>query len=183
VVASAAAIVFMTGLVPTSVPLLRAAAEPAPERWQPGARHADFDRDGFADLVVSNEDTVRVIYGSASGLRSERNQRWTLADLPSAPADEELGGASTAVGDFDGDRYTDLAVTAVGLHILYGSSTGLSVSRARYLPLLMDSGFPALAVGNFGNGPEADLAVGQSYVDVGKASDAGAVDVVYGSPS
>jgi len=181
--AFAAAAVVLSGLTPTSVPVVPAAAEPKAERWRPGARHADFDRDGFADLAISYTGAVRVIYGSASGLRPARNQRWTLKDLPAAPATDESLGNGTAVGDFNGDQYTDLATIAFGstpytVHVVYGSSTGLSASGSNYLPVSRGVvSHLALSVGDFGNGPQADLAVGRSYVGGG----AGVVDVMYGS--
>jgi hypothetical protein len=40
-----------------------------------------------------------------------------------------------------------------------------------------------MVVGDFGNGPQADLAVGRSYVGVRGVGYAGVVDVMYGSPS
>ncbi|MFC9298616.1 FG-GAP and VCBS repeat-containing protein [Streptomyces sp. NPDC057011] len=122
-------------LLPTGV----AAAAPLP------APKADFNGDGFADVVVGtpNADVgeVRaagqavVLYGSASGVTASKRQLLTQAS-PGVPDDPEAGdgfGGVSAVGDFDGDGFSDLAVTAHcedkcagGLTVVWGSKSGLT---------------------------------------------------------
>ncbi len=84
----------------------------------------DFDGDGFADLAVGvrREDVgatagagaVNVLYGTAAGLTGAGGQFFTQ-DSPGVPGvvepDDEFGVAVGA-GDFDGDRFVDLAVGA-----------------------------------------------------------------------
>ncbi len=108
---------------------------------------ADFNRDGYADLVVgvpgedlpgaSNAGAVNVIYGSAAGLRSPGNQLWTQ-NSPGIAGHAESGdqfGFSVAAQDFNGDGYTDLAVGVPyedlahsndgAVNVIYGSPSGL----------------------------------------------------------
>ena len=111
--------------------------------------HADFNGDGFDDLVVgvSGEDVggivnagaVNVIYGSSVGLSSSGNQIWhqdSLDILDTAKLFDAFGSA-LAAGDFNGDGFDDLAVGVPGedimgivsagaVNVIYGSSVGLS---------------------------------------------------------
>jgi hypothetical protein len=59
----------------------------------------------------------------------------------------------------------------------FWQGTGGAAGAAEQLDLF---GF-ALAVGNFGGGGAADLAIGSPLEDVGAAPDAGAVTALYGS--
>ncbi len=115
-------------------------------------------------------------------------------------------GSALASGDFDGDGFSDLAVGAPGdeipvnpprdgvgeVDIIFGSASGLSAARKQVLlqqagpgittisslPLAGDNLGGSLAWGQFGGGPEADLAVGIPG-DFGQ----GSVAVMLGSPS
>ena len=115
----------------------------------PPTIHADFDGDGFDDLVVgvSGEDiggivnagAVNVIYGSSIGLSSSGNQIWHQ-DSPGVLGTAELFdafGSALAASDFNGDGFDDLAVgvpfkntgdivDSGAVNVLYGSATGLS---------------------------------------------------------
>jgi disulfide bond formation protein DsbB len=119
---------------------------------------ADFDGDGFADLVVGapaeditipagREGGVNVIYGSPSGLTAAGNQFWSqdspgIEDL--AERDDRFG-SSLAAADFDGDGFADLAVgvpyeNAVrpgdfgegGVNVIYGSPSGLTAAGNQF---------------------------------------------------
>jgi hypothetical protein len=175
----------------------------------------DFDADGFADLAVGvpGEDlgigtdagAVAVLHGSPAGLTAN-DQLWTLGITPWKAANGDRYGWSLAAGDFDDDGFVDLAVGAPGkdglghlapkdigvVHVLYGSSEGLSASRNRVWP----QGFSqsedvseegdrfgwALVAGDFNNSGTDDLAVGVPFEDVRTPTiaDAGAVHLLFG---
>lgn len=74
---------------------------------------SDFDGDGRADLVMGGlSDDLRIRYSSTSK-HGARVQTLTAADA--GPQARGLGSV-VAVGDFDGDGYSDLAVNAT-VHI------------------------------------------------------------------
>lgn len=82
----------------------------------------DFDGDGHDDLAIGSplEDVggerhagaVNVLYGSAGGLAANRDQLWHQASpgIPGALERNDRFGWALAVGNFDGDRYDDLAI-------------------------------------------------------------------------
>src|SRR6266536_3776641 len=172
----------------------------------------DFDDDGFVDLAAgvpfedigtrANAGAVNVIYGSSSGLTSKGNQLWTQNSrgiVNAAEARDEFGFA-LAAEDFNGDDPTDLAIGIPGedpptnggsVAVIFGRSSGLSAAgnelwsqdrlgrgRSERWDLF---GF-SLGAGPFGNRPPADLAIGVPSEDVVTTTDAGAINVAYGSP-
>ena len=179
----------------------------------PGDVRTDFNGDSFGDLVVGtfNEDTsvpdaggVNVVYGQAAGLGSGGNQFFTQASCPQIADglyEFDYFGYATAIGDFNGDLFHDLAVGVPGefnrgvrfageVNILYGTTTGLTCSGAQaWSPPLPDEGNislanfgSALAVADFDLDGYEDLAVGNPNEDLSSADRAGAVYVLYGSP-
>jgi hypothetical protein len=176
----------------------------------------DFNGDGYADLASGipgqdlgaalNAGSVSIIYGSATGLDATAviaNQIWTL-DSPLIPGTAHAGdllGRSLAVGDFNGDGTSDLAVGAPGKGgsapvagaalILYGSGTGLLPAGSQLwnqgsvgVPGVERSGDEvawSLAAGDFDGDGHDDLALGNPFDDVGTIGDAGSVNVLYGS--
>ena len=150
----------------------------------------DFDGDGFADLAIGTFDweQVNVLYGSDAGLTTQRDQRWTSTTpglVPGVPAYgsqyTQFGGV-LETGDFDGDGFADLALgiadepdlsEAVGhVRILYGSAAGLAIERNQDwsegtpgvlgVPDGCCDGFGStLVAGDFGRGPQDDLAIAE----------------------
>ncbi|MGI8533963.1 MAG: hypothetical protein ACR2LP_03695 [Candidatus Limnocylindrales bacterium] len=172
----------------------------------------DFDADGYTDLAVGafeddggdNAGGVNVIYGSPGGLTAADDQYWSQ-DSPgiggTAEPLDKFGWALTG-GDFDGDGFEDLAISALwegvgavtkagSVTVLYGSSTGLraagdqvwtqdSPGIAERADGLEDFGW-ALSAADFDGDGFDDLAVGAPYEDYHDHRDGG-VHVIRGSP-
>ncbi len=154
--------------------------------------------------AVADAGAVNVVHGSGSGLTAAGDQLWHQ-DTPGVLAMAEAGdffGHSVASGDFDGDGHDDLAISAsdedVGavvdagaVNVLYGSGSGLTAAGDQLwhqdTPGVLGMaeaedlfGF-SLASGDFNGDGHNDLAIGVAGEDVGTTSDAGAVNVFYGS--
>lgn len=120
-------------------------AEPVGEDWDSesaqgfgsGVAVGDFDRDGCADLAVEQTELgpeISVLSGSPRGVRNRHRRELTTPDTSAAY------GPTMVTGDFDGDRFTDLAVVFdpgyttgnrydTGVQVWYGSRHGLARSR------------------------------------------------------
>jgi len=153
----------------------------------------------------SNAGLVHVLFSDASGnLTADGNQWWYqgLNGLPGTPGLWVFFAYSLAAGDFDGDGFADLAIGvpyedvggflyAGAVQVLYGSVSGLtSVGNQLWSqdsPGVRgnaeggDKFGKSLAAGDFDGDGFADLAIGVSSEDVDANSDAGAVNVLYGS--
>jgi hypothetical protein len=165
--------------------LLTVAAGPATAAGS-GA-YADFNNDGISDVAFSAGDAtvngragagaIVALYGSANGLTAS-HRRTLTQDSTGVPGTAEAGDAfgwGSAVGDFDGDGFDDLAVSADheevdgdvngGLvEIIWGSSTGLSGGTvvADPAPSAHDRWGKSLAAGDFDGDGTTDLAIGAS---------------------
>jgi hypothetical protein len=147
---------------------------------------------------------VNVLYGSAAGLTADGNQFWSQdqAGIEDTAEPSDRFGSTLAAGDFDGDGYADLAVGVVGesiegvggaggVNVLYGSAAGLTADRNQFWdqdqPGVEDSAEPsdkfgsALAVGDLNGDGYADLAAGVPNESIDGVSNAGGVNVLYGS--
>lgn len=134
------------------------------------------------------------------------SQRFTELSISGLfPTTGDNFGAALAANDFNGDRCRDLAIGAPGnsiqgvtkagvVAVIYGSSSGLSTTAVQTPQILWSAlfGFTpntgeqfglSLTAWDFGRGTQADLAIGVPFADVGAATGAGSVFVVYGSLS
>jgi hypothetical protein len=180
------------------------------------AGHGDFNGDGRDDLAVgvpfesvgsvSGAGAVSVIYGSRRGLNAAGNQFWheNVSGIDGVASDGDNFGYALAIGDFNGDGFDDLAISAPNksvngqaqagvVHVIYGSAVGLTAKNdqlwSQDSPGINDAaeavdvfGF-ALAAGDFNGDGRDDLAVGVEAEDVGDVVDAGMINVLYGSAS
>lgn len=153
---------------------------------------------------------VNVIYGSAAGLSATfvPDQVWhqDSADVEGFPDTSEHFGAALAAGDFNNDGYADLAigtpldyVDSIGgagsVNVLYGSASGLSATATadqiwhQNSPSVEDTVefgdhfASALAIGDFNGDAYDDLAAGVPDEDINGQSNAGSVNIIYGSAS
>ncbi|WP_420630841.1 hypothetical protein [Candidatus Leptofilum sp.] len=188
--------------------------------------HPDFNGDGFADLAIGvpSEDleytnvtykeagAVHVVYGTANGLD---------ALSATAPVDDQLlhrgiagldqlgiqdwdsFGKALTTGNFNGDKYDDLAigvpnstvsgvVGAGAVHVVYGSDRGLDLQTgevwAQDIPFMIsgvgetwDAFGKALTAGDFNDDGFDDLVVGSPDEDVNGDENAGAINIIYGT--
>jgi hypothetical protein len=197
----------------------------------------DFNKDGISDLAIGVPSeslgtlkwagAVNVIYGSFGGFSVPHgglratvplggighiDQIWTQNStdiLDDSEKDDNFGWA-LGTGDFNNDRYSDLAIGTVyetlgsvertgAVNVIYGSSDGVSAVRlalgdGRYNQLwTQDSpnvedvaetndyfGSP-LSIGDFNKDGISDLAIAVHGESIGTVIQAGAVNAIYGS--
>jgi hypothetical protein len=160
-------------------------------------------RDG---AVTTDSGQVRVIYGSMAGLTSAGSQVWDqdTPNIAGASGNGDVFGFSLASGDLNGDTFADLAVGIPGESIaghpaagaaavIYGSASGLAtLGNQRWhqntsgIPGAAESGDQfgfSVAIGDLNGDGNGDLAVGVDLENIGRISNAGLVDVIYGSAS
>jgi hypothetical protein len=175
----------------------------------------DFNGDGFADVAVGvpaddrpeteieGAGGAHILMGSATGFAAGP-ARYIHQDAPGfQDVSEPFEGFAEALvaGDFNGDTRTDLvigvpresvgAVPGAGaVHILYGSSAGLSElsqfwhqnSSGALEGAEVDDQFGlVLAAGDWNGAGGVDLCIGIPYEDIATVTDAGAVATFYGT--
>jgi len=156
--------------------------------------------------AIPNAGAVNVLYGSTTGLSGTGGQFFsqdTTGVLGTAEP-EDTFGAAVGAGDFDNDGFADLAIgvlaedpggaaLAGAVNVLYGSAAKLTATGNQQFvqgsggvlgtaEIGDQFGF-VLAAGDFDNDGFADLAIGAPFEDVGSVFDAGAINVLYGSPA
>jgi FG-GAP repeat protein len=173
----------------------------------------DFNGDGNDDLAigitgenvnvegadVADAGAVMVLYGvTTMGLTPINHQFWSQSNNVTGAAELiSVFGASLASGDFNGDGFDDLAVSAplaaVGgmaqtgrIHSIYGSDgTGLipqnqqTWDRPATEPSTQNG--LILTTGDFNNDGFDDLVLGTPFQDDDGLADVGRVDILFGT--
>ena len=170
--------------------------------------NSDFNGDGYSDMAVGapgysyavdQSGEVNVLYGGPSGVSSQADQLWR-PDSPGLNWGSEaipysLFGEETAIADFNGDGFADLAIgspRAEQVNVLYGSADGLTtvgdqrwrgsspgLAEPLYTPYALGG---ILTTGDFNGDGFAELAMG--VVDnADESGRPGYVRVLYGSAS
>lgn len=187
---------------------------PAPLRGTVAPAFADSDDDHYNALVIGmpdkDVDTVydagafHVLYSSALGPSIGNLQLWhqNASGVLGAAEEEDRFGFAFAVGDFNGDGYSDLAVGVPGesigdtakaglVQVFYAGADGLSsannemwnqgTSGIQGAVEAYDQFGYALAAGDFDGDGYDDLAIGVPFEDKGDEVNTGAVNIIYGS--
>ncbi|MDP3274133.1 MAG: FG-GAP-like repeat-containing protein [Deltaproteobacteria bacterium] len=136
------------------------------------SRAADFNHDGFGDLVVGHDGSSQSAYlylGSASGLGA-------TPIVISGPASSGFGRAVDVAGDVNGDGYLDLAVGAYAasrLYVFHGSAGGFAAAPSTIVGVTAGLSQLGLTV-SFGGDTDGD-----GYGDVLAASPSNGVTLLY----
>ncbi len=160
---------------------------------------------GYDFGTATQAGAVLVVYGSAAGLADSDLWSQDDAGVFGGPEDDDRFGRELTSGDYDDDGYADLAIAAPTesysgfsqngvVHVLMGSSSG--ITDVGDLLLAQDTGTTvggspadyeywgqALTSGDYNDDGRADLAVGSPFDLNGGATNAGVVNVFYGSAS
>ena len=117
------------GLAPAAV----AAPAQAVKATKAAQAVSDFNGDGYRDLVVNEHGSsgekaeggaVAVLYGSKTGVNAAKRQVITqnTPGVPGITEGYDRFGSQSVAGDYDGDGFTDLAISASGEDITFGTT-------------------------------------------------------------
>jgi hypothetical protein len=155
-------------------------------------------------LMRTNAGLVHVLYSSLGRLRSAGTQVWSqaTAGIPERAETGNRFGSSLAAGDMNNDGRDDLLIgvpresvnstpTAGLVHLVLGSGDGLTDDGQR-IRTQNSSGVEddvefgdqfgqSLTVGDFDGDGFMDVAIGVPFENIGSITNAGAVNVIFGS--
>ncbi|MGK5442656.1 hypothetical protein ACSNN7_12695 [Micromonospora sp. URMC 105] len=184
----------------------RVAKATTPVRGTGGTR-SDFDGDGIDDIAATGDPFNYSLPQSPTGVVVVRYSSAPQVDYFMGVLSADNGGCACfgnalAAGDFNGDRYDDLAIGdpdevdprtrahGGGVWIIPGGSTGLRPDSATHFSQ-NSPGVPgdsenqdwfgaALAAGDINGDAREDLAIGAYGEGIGSKAMAGSVTVLYG---
>ncbi|MGS2612958.1 hypothetical protein ACVCAH_00245 [Micromonospora sp. LZ34] len=172
-----------------------------------GDTRSDFDGDGVDDVAATGDPFYYSLPQNPTGVVAVRYSSapqvdYFLGVLSLSDGGCGCFGLALVAGDFNGDRYDDLAIGdmdevdpgnkahAGGVWVIPGSSTGLVVDSAVHFnqsspgvpdgPENYDRFGAALAAGDINGDGRDDLAIGAYGESIGSKADAGAVTVLFG---
>jgi hypothetical protein len=155
---------------------------------------------------ITGAGAVNVLYGGAGGLTGAGSQLFTQdsSGVGSIAEEGDSFGRALTAGDFNNDGFGDLAVGvpfesigsiifAGAVNVLYGTAAGLTGSGSQTFTQNSSGvgsnaededlfGF-ALAAADFDTDGVADLAISAPFESIGSIRVAGAVNVLYGTPT
>lgn len=130
--------------------ILGLAPPPEPQGKVDCQQFADFDGDGYDDLLIGvtyetiagqdNAGAINIIMGTQNGLDGADSQFWhrQVQGIDGIAEQNDYWSKVLATGDFNGDGYTDIAIgaqdddvdgqsNAGSVQIMYGTADGISV--------------------------------------------------------
>lgn len=183
-------------------------ADPDESRFGLLVAAADFERDGYVDLVVGSDSGsgpqgVLVYHGAAAGLRTAPAEE--LSPGHGLPPGDSTSLNALAVGDLDGNGAPDLALAQQEAGQAAGAVTVVYAARRRGLDVdgsevrppqlwtratdgvkgedVTDEAFGAgVAVGDVTGDGVRDLVITAKHIPPGDAGTGGAVQVLRGTP-